>query len=219
MNSEGRPDGKRPFGHNSLLEHHEARLAKHLGENEGRTEGFTLNSEDCSKLLQEAIQFHHRYICLFQLQEYEAVIRDTQRNLKVFDFVDEFAASDDMSWSLQQFRPQLLMMETRARGSLALKEGELARAIEAVSNGLEAIREFYRDFARSDSTEQSGEIQSLEAWLKELRDRSTQKRTKRSLNAREKLEHALSEAVLREDYESAAKYRDSLRNLKVSRKP
>ena len=78
-----------------------------------------------------------------------------------------------------------------------------------MSNGLEAIREFYRDFARSDSTEQSGEIQSLEAWLKELRDRSTQKRTKRSLNAREKLEHALSEAVLREDYESAAKYRDA----------
>ena len=43
------------------------------------------------------------------------------------------------------------------------------------------------------------------------------KATKRkALSAREKLEHALNEAVRREDYEQAAKFRDSLRNLKTS---
>jgi hypothetical protein len=216
MNAMGRPDGKRPFGHESLLQHYEAKLAKYLAEREGQSEGFRLTAEDCSKLLQEAIQYHHRYICLFQLRDYESVIRDTQRNLKVFDFVDEFAASDDMSWSLQQFCPQLLMMETRARGSMALEKKDVAGAIDAVNQGLEAIRQFYRDFARAENGEQSGEIQSLEAWLKELQNKAASRRPRRSLSAREKLEHALNEAVRREDYEQAAKYRDSLRNLKTS---
>jgi protein-arginine kinase activator protein McsA len=58
--------------------------------------------------------------------------------------------------------------------------------------------------------EQSGEVQSLEVWLKELQ-------TKRPLTKREKLEFALSEAIRREDYEEAAKVRDSLRNLRTSK--
>jgi hypothetical protein len=216
MNATGRPDGRRPFGHESLLEHHEARLAKHVAEHEGSSEGFVLDAEDCSKLLQEAIQYHHRYICLFQLHEYEEVILNTQRNLRAFHFVDEFAATEEMSWSLQQFCPQLLMMETRARGSLALQRKDTSGAVQAVTQGLESIREFYRDYSKPDACEQSGEIQSLESWLKELQDQAAARRPKRSLSAREKLETALNEAVLREDYELAAKYRDSLRNLKTS---
>src|SRR5262245_41710245 len=64
MNAEGRPDGKRPFGHVSLLEYYQARLYKHLAANGGSDEGFTLKAEDCAKLQLEWLQFHHRYICL-----------------------------------------------------------------------------------------------------------------------------------------------------------
>ena len=38
MNVEGRPDGKRPFGHPSLLEYYQARLYKYLGEHDGNAE-------------------------------------------------------------------------------------------------------------------------------------------------------------------------------------
>jgi protein-arginine kinase activator protein McsA len=55
--------------------------------------------------------------------------------------------------------------------------------------------------------DQSGEVQSLETWLTEIR-------ANRPLSAREKLERALCEAVRREDYERAAQMRDALRNLK-----
>ena len=58
--------------------------------------------------------------------------------------------------------------------------------------------------------EQSGEITSLESWLREIH-------SKRPLSQREKLEHALDDAVRREDYEKAAQVRDALRNLKTSR--
>src|SRR5437763_5798092 len=88
MNATGRPDGKRPFGHESLLQHYQARLEKYRRTHGASDDGFTLTAEDCAKLQQEAIQYHHRYICLFQLEDYAGVIRDTERNLQVFDFVD-----------------------------------------------------------------------------------------------------------------------------------
>jgi len=207
MNAHGRPDGKHPFGKASLLEHYESQLERSKEENEGDDKAFQLKPEDISKLQQEAIQYHHRYICLFQLEEFEAVIRDADRNLKVFDFAQKYATSDDFAWALQQFRPQLLMMRVRAKGATALKVDNYDEVIRIIQEGLEEIRQFYRDQERHDLLDQSGEIISLEAWLEEIR-------AKRPLSPREKLENALNEAVKNEDYEKAAQVRDALKNLK-----
>src|SRR5690349_21026136 len=100
MFTEGRPDGRRPSGHPSLLEYHQARLYKHLAANGGSDEGFKLKAEECAKLQLEAVQYHHRYICLLQLEDYAAVVRDAERNLAVFEFVGKHAESEDMAWSL-----------------------------------------------------------------------------------------------------------------------
>jgi hypothetical protein len=207
MNAQGRPDGKHPFGKESLLEHYESQLEKFKQENEGDDKGFQLKPEDISKLQQEAIQYHHRYICLFQLEEFDAVIRDADRNLKVFDFAQKYVTADDYAWALQQFRPQLLMMRVRAKGAIALKANDFDAVMLIIEEGLEEIRKFYRDQERSDLLDQSGEIISLEAWIEEIR-------SKRPLSAREKLENALNEAVQNEDYEKAAQVRDALKNLK-----
>jgi tetratricopeptide (TPR) repeat protein len=209
MNAEGRPDGKRPFGRPSLLEHYQARLERHRKKHNGTDDGFVLKADDCTRLQQEAIQYHHRYICLFQLEDYDGVIRDTERNVEVFDFVDEYAESDELAWSLQQFRPQLLMMQVRAEGALALKENHHDEAVELIEDALDELRDFFRVHSRHDLLEQSGEIHSLEAWLKDIH-------AKRPLSEKEKLENALDEAVRREDYEKAAQVRDALRNLKPS---
>jgi hypothetical protein len=205
MNAVGRPDGKQPFGHESLLEHFEARLEKHRAEHDGE-DGFRLSPEDCAKLQQEAIQYHHRYICLFQLKDFDAVLRDTQRNVKVFDFVERFAEHQELAWALQQLRPQLLMMQIRAQGSKKLEAEDFEGAITSVEDGLEEIRSFYREHGRSDLIDQSGEIHSLENWIQELR-------STKPLSEKEKLEHALQDAVRREDYEKAAAVRDALRNI------
>jgi hypothetical protein len=207
MNAHGRPDGKRPFGKESLLEHYQSQLEKFKEENAGDEKGFQLKPEDISKLQQEAIQYHHRYICLFQLEEFDAVIRDADRNIKVFDFAQKYATSDDFAWALQQFRPQLLMMRVRAKGATALKANDFDGVTQIIENGLEEIRQFYRDQERNDLLDQSGEIISLESWLEEIR-------AKRPMSPREKLELALNEAVQNEDYEKAAQVRDALKNLK-----
>src|SRR5438874_7684244 len=130
MNATGRPDGKRPFGRESLFQHYQARLEKYRRTHGGSDHGFTLKADDCAKLQQEAIQYHHRYICLFQLEDYDGVIRDTARNVKVFDFVQQYAGSDELAWSLQQFRPQLLMMRLRAKGAMSLKADRYTEALD-----------------------------------------------------------------------------------------
>ena len=209
MNAEGRPDGKRPLGHPSLYDHYQARLYKHLAENEGNDAGFTLRAPDCSRLQVEALQYHHRYICLLQLEDYAGVVRDTERNLAVFDFVQKHAESEEQAWSVQQFRPQLLMIHTRAKASESLRVKDYDTAIQQIEDGITRIKDFYRTYSRTDLLDQSGEISYLRNWLEEIA-------VQRPLTTREKLERALNEAVNNEDYERAALMRDALRNLKPS---
>jgi len=206
MNAEGRPDGKRPFGYNSLFEHHQARLYKHLAAHNGSAEGFKLKAEECSKLQLEVLQYHHRYICLLQLEDYAGVIRDAERNLAVFDFVEKHAESEELVWALRQFQPQLLMILCRARGAQALKADDYELALRLIEEGLEQIRTFYRESGGHEAADQSGEVTSLREWLEEIR-------AKRPLSPRERLEQALHEAVKCEDYERAAQVRDQLKNL------
>ncbi len=205
MNAVGRPDGKRPLGHESLLEYQQARLRKHV-EARGNEEGFVLKVEDVSKLQLEALQYHHRYICLLELEDFPAVVRDTQRNVSVFDFVAKHAESEELAWSLQQFRPQLLLIQTRARASEKLAARRYADAARMIDAGINALRQFYTDHGRHDASDQSQEVAYLENWKGEIN-------AKRPLTRREKLELALHEAVRQEDYEKAAEVRDALRKL------
>jgi hypothetical protein len=209
MNAEGRPDGKRPFGYPSLLEYYQARLHKYVAAHDGSDEGFKLKPEDCAKLQLELLQYHHRYICLHQLEDYAAVIRDAERNLAVFDFVQKHAEAEEMAWALRQFQPQLLMILTRARGAQALQSQDYQHALELAEGGLEEIRNFYRETGHADAAEQSGEVLSLQEWIEEIR-------AKRPITPRERLERALNDAVKNEDYERAAKVRDQLKNLKAT---
>ena len=116
------------------------------------------------------------------------------------------AETEELAWSLQQFRPQLLMMHTRAVASETLKANDFPAAIRQIDDGIARIREFYHGHHRGEMAEQAGEINALRAWLDEIS-------AKRPLSTREKLERALNDAVNNEDYEKAAQVRDAIRNL------
>jgi hypothetical protein len=209
MNAQGRPDGKRPFGYPTVFDYYQSKLKQYATKHEGSQEGFVLKGEECAKLQLEFLQYHHRYICFLQLEDYKEAVRDTGRNLEVVDFVEKFADATEMAWSLQQFRPQVLMVRTRALATQKLDAENHKGAIRDVEEGLESIRDFYQKFGRADLQEQSSEMQALQNWLNELE-------SSRPMTKREKLEMDLNEAVKREDYEAAAKVRDALRNLKSS---
>jgi hypothetical protein len=209
MNARGRPDGKRPLGHESLFEYQRKQLHKYVAAHGGSDEGFKLKAEDCAKLQLEALQYHHRYICLLELEDYSAVIRDAERNLAVFNFVAEHADNEEFTWSLRQFQPQLLMILTRARAAQALKGDDYGLAVELAEAGVEQIRKFYRESPSPEGAEHSPEVLSLEGWLDELR-------AKRPVSRRERLEQLLRDAIQSENYEKAAKVRDQLRSLEAA---
>lgn len=206
MEVDGRPDGKRPMGHESWLHFYHARLGEHTAEH-GGAEGFALKSEDCQRLQQEAIQYYHRYICLFQLGDHAGVLRDTDRNLEAFALLERFADGPEVPSALSAFKPQVLLMRTRARGALALEADDPRGAVQAIEDGVEAIRSLFRNSGKPDQVDESSEVRMLESWLQELRPHLP-------VSTRERLETELNQAIAREDYEKAAELRDALKRLK-----
>lgn len=214
MNADGRPDGKRPLGFPSLLEFYQSRLEKHRQEHNGSDEDFVLGMEDCARLQMEALQYHHRYICFLQLEDYDRVIRDTERNLAMMDFVDAYAESEDLAWHVQMLRPQLMMMRARAWATVMMQSDEFDAAIELVESEILELRKFYEEMGREEMAAESPEIQSLEAWLEDIRERRSLNTQKRHfISTREALEQALDEALRTENFEEAAQLRDALRDL------
>lgn len=203
MNAQGRPDGKRPMGHGSWFEFWENRVA------ENPDPPVRLDSEAVGKLQQETIQYHHRYICLFQLEDFDGVVRDAGRNLRVMEFVRDHAETRELAWALLQFYPQTMMMRTRALGARHLARNEYDNAIAAIEGAVAALKEFFRDCEREELIDTSGELQALSHWLEEVR-------AKRPLSEVERLQRALNVAIEAENYEEAAKVRDQLRKLETS---
>ena len=205
MEVDGRPDGRRPYGHESLLDYYESLVEEHVAKY-GIIDNFKLDSEDCGKLQQEGLQFYSRYLSLFHLEEYERVIRDTQRNLNLFSFVKEYAADDDDSFSFDQYRPNVTMMNTQARASISLDKKDYEGALMEVESGIEAIEEFFREYDRENLIESSSEIIFLKDWVGEIKEN-------KPLTPKDKLENKLKLAVEREDYEEAAKLRDEINKI------
>ena len=205
MEMSGRPDGKRPHGYESLLEYYEDRLLRYSALN-GSEDGFEMDGEACSELKQESMQYYYRYLSLFHLGSYVEVIRDTERNLRAFDFIREYASGDEDRLTLEQFRPYVLMMNTRAKACLALEAQEFDQALEDINEGVNRIEDFFIEVERSDLIENCREISFLREWSDRIRD-------DRPLTPAEKLRRELQVAVEVEDYERAAQLRDRIRAL------
>ena len=207
MEMSGRPDGVRPHNCESLLQYHQRRAARC----EARGDTYELSSDQCSELQQEGIQYYHRYLSLFQINEFQAVIRDTQRNLDLFDFVAEHTDRDELGWSFQQFRPYVLMMNTRAKASIMLSEGRFSEAIGEIERGREAIEEFFQNSNFPELAQKSSEIAFLEEWLEEVT-------AKRPLSRLEIMQREMEVAIASELYERAAELRDAIKLLKTTGK-
>ena len=215
MNAQFRPDGKRPFGHPTLLDHFLIRLERHREKNGGEDDDFSINPDECAKLQQEAIQYHHRSICNFELEDYEAVERDTEHILELLDFVQDYAVEDEIGQSFQQFRPQTIMMQIRAVGTELIAENNYDDAIKEITGAIEELNQFYNEMGREELVDSSMEVHSLREWLKDVEKEAADKKP---MTEGEKLQHKLNKAVEREDYEAAAKLRDQLSKLDDKKK-
>src|SRR5256885_15619587 len=140
MEMTGRPDGQRPHNCESLLAYHQSRAVRA----DEQAEDYELSPEQCTELQQEGIQYYHRYLSLFQINDFPGVVRDTQRNLDLFDFVLAHTNREGLAWTMQQFRPYVLMMNTRAKAAIFLAQGKFPEAIVEIKRGREGIAQFFQ---------------------------------------------------------------------------
>jgi len=249
MNAEGRPDGEQPFGYDSLLEYHEARLDGlepdlepeedseaedddadgEEPEEEEEEDGVgsfgasdILDPDDlgagseadepkltgvhCRALRDEALQFYHRYVALLVLEDFEGVVRDTTRNLRVLELMAEHAENENDRTSLESHRPYILMMRARAMASQAIKDSEPKLAILALDQGLEALRAAFDKQGDPDGFDTSKEAEMLRSMRESLVPMLP-------VSQKAELRRRLNEAIMDENYELAAILRDEIRLL------
>ena len=205
MNVDGRPDGERPHDHESLLEYYLDRLKAHKRRN-GTELGFALNPDEIQDIHDEAMQYYQRYLANFVLEDYDAVARDTQRNLRVLDLCLAYATEEEDRYALEPYRPYICMMNSRSRARAAMKKGAYRSALAHINNGLRTINAFFKHYGDQKAFRLSAEVHVLKGLRREVRRHlpiDTIKRAKKQL----------TRAVDEERYEDAAHLRDELDRL------
>lgn len=209
MEMAGRPDGKRPNGYESLLAFHEAQIEKHKERN-GTELGFELGPEECQALREESMQYYHRYLAEFVLEDFEGVQRDTARNLRVLDLCMKYAREESDRGVLEQYRPYLIMMNTRAEAHLALRRGSFKVALARVEAGLSLMQEVLIDSEQEEQFEEMTEATILRSLRDEIAARMP-------TDPMDKLERELQRAVAEERYEDAITLRSRMEAMKARR--
>ena len=206
MEMAGRPDGVRPHGHESLLDHYLSVLEEHRRKY-GSDEQFKLNGEDCAKLRMESLQYYHRRISFFEMKEYAAAERDADHNLQIMDLLKHYAENEADRMLSEQYRAFVLMDRTKARVYQNLERKDYRLALAQIDEGIEMIEDFFKEHGRADLIEKAMEVGFLRNWRSEIAQQLP-------VSEPERLEQLLKEAVEQENFERAAELRDRLRTLK-----
>ncbi len=207
-----RPDGQTPHGYPSLLEYYTQLL------HTDRRGALKLDSDSCSELQQECVQFYYRYLALMVLKDHDRVIADTRHSLDIFDLVEQHAESEDLIWDFLQFKPYVIMMHSRAKADKLSAESRIDEAVEAVEQGIREIASFLvtmeGDLSESMENEnqevmelESQEITLLQELIHDLRENGPEE------NPVVALKQKLMYAVSSENFEEAARLRDSIQKM------
>lgn len=205
LEMKGRPDGIRPYEMDSALEYYQRKLAQ--AEAAGNGGEFELNSQDCAELIGEGTLYYFRYLRLFQMHRWPETVRDTARNLRLFDFIRRYAALEEDQLYLEKWRPYLVRINTAASALQHLEKGEAGAALKIVKSGREKIEGLEE---LDDETFQLERERSLTA----LRELEKKIQEKQPVSPVELLQRQLRRAIERQEFERAAELRDRIREMR-----
>lgn len=204
MEMTDRPDGSRPHGfatyHDFLKS--KAKAAKLAGRE------FTINEDQAQEADREFMQYYQRRICWLALAEYGRAVTDADHTLAFMDFVRDHSPSDSYTQAHEQYRGFVLFHRAQAEAAALAQDDDPEGAVNALRRGADRIRDFLR--AQVDEDDEEGDegdgenpmLSQLAVLESEIRQRH---------GVRQTLEEQLAQAVAQEDYEKAAKLRDTIR--------
>jgi len=202
---DGRPDGERPYGLESVLEYYLKQLAE--AEAQGGEGEFKLGRRECNELFSEGTLYYFRYVRLFQLKDWARTVRDTARNLRVFDLVHDHARRHEDQQFLEKWRPYIIRVNTSAAAMLELEKQAYDAALRIANEGVRQIEQL-DDY--EDETFQFERNRSIHA----LQELASQIEKNRPLSELEQLEGQLRRAIEKQEFERAALLRDRIRELR-----
>ncbi len=201
---DGRPDGQLPGGADSFVASLEARLAEHQL-SYGTEEGFVLDHDDCVQMQAEGILFYYRYLLLFQLNDFERVIRDTDHNLRICHLLENFCEDEEDQNAVLQFKPYIYRMHTVSKAMLLVQRQDRPAARELIERAVSTIQAMPEIDSPAFQFEKVRSVNYLRSALEQIDDDSP--------DPVFKLQEELEDAVESEDYERAALLRDHIREL------
>ena len=189
MELDGRPDGAKPAGSLSYLEH----LRKMPG-------AYVLTDADKKEMDREIMQFYQRRVCMFAMKDYRRAARDAEHTLRAMDFVREHSDDEEYVATHERWRSFVMADGARALAMNALARGDKNGALRGLEDGVSAIERYFREEGRAEELHECQELGFLKEWHRKLTEKGA--RT---------IEEELEEAVRLEDYERAARLRDEIR--------
>lgn len=199
METVHRPDGERPSGEETYLDHLVHELSR-VGES------FTISQEQCLEVDREFLQYYHRRICWLALREFDRAVADADHTLELMDFVAAHSSDEQWSASHEQYRPFVLFHRTQAAALAQLEKSGPESAIEEIDQGMRRMNELMSPEPEEGQSLNSNELVAQLVQLKEwLREHYQLGRT---------LSERLAEAVASEEYELAARLRDEIQRRK-----
>jgi hypothetical protein len=188
-----RPDGEKPHKHPTFLDYLTSRRLE--------DSTFQLTDDECGEVDREFMQFYHRRICWLRLQFYRRAVMDADHTIKLMEIAHQHSPDEEWSGSHEQYRPFVWFHRTQAEALAELEENGAEQAVQAVTEGLEAIRQIFEQH----EVEEQFESDELVVRLIELRES-----LRREYDVGRTLQEQLDDAVQTEQYEKAAELRDEL---------
>jgi hypothetical protein len=198
---DGRPDGNRPYEMDSALDYFLSRLAE--ARRNDMEDRFQLSEKDCSELFEEGVLFYYRYLHLFELEDWPRMLRDTSRNMRLFDFIRDFAEREEDQQHLEQWRPYIVRMRAIAAAMVEINGRHHARAAAIVEDAIVAIEAL-------PTIEHAGFNFERQRSLNALGEMATHIDETRPLEPVDRLAREMDAAIAAERFEEAAELRDRI---------
>jgi hypothetical protein len=201
---DGRPDGERPYGADSVLDEFEERLNEYSGKHASEA-GFHFTHQEYIELRKEAALYYSRYLLLFQAGEFIKALRDSSHNMRICSFVERYAALKQDRISFLEYKPYIFWIYTVSRLMLSLQEQDIRRVENILKEAIAEMNNFSGINTPAFHFEKKRSLRYLESSLQQI---SYEEPVPLAY-----LQKELEQAVQEENYEKAAVLRDKLQGI------
>lgn len=140
---DGRPDGRRVSGMESVFHFHDARITAKRQSN--ALSGIDLSAEDCAELFEEGVAYYHRLLVLFRLKDWTRVKRDATRIVHLMDFVKQYARCEEDRVQLDQWHRDILRINTVARAMILFEKSQCQEAFQIATGIIGSPHDLAKD--------------------------------------------------------------------------